>query len=1041
MRLRFTCQVCLCWFYAVSLFSQTTENYFLSQPSLSPDGQTVVFSFEGDIWKMNIADGKASRLTGMQGYENNAKISPDGKWIAFTGRQSGNSDAYIIPVNGGDVKQLTYFSGNDEVASWSWDSKTLYFTSSRLSRLSTYKVSIDGGTAVPVFPCYFFLNDHNVCEHPVTGELFFNDTWESANQVSRKGYRGPYNPDIQSYNPKTKAYKRYTDWQGKDFGATIDQQGHVFFLSDEANGQYNLCALQEGRKVSLTNFPTSIKNANVSANGSRVVFEKDYQLWLYDVAGKKAEKLRVSLYRNNVLQKEKDFDVKGKITDFDVAPDGKKMAFISRGELFVSDMEGKFTQRIDHKSSERISEVKWLGDNKTLLFFQTDGGYENLFSIGADTKAPLKQLTHDKKNNRLLSLNNKRTKGVYLSGRDEVRMVDLKTFESSVIARDEIWGFQNSDPNFSPDDKYVAYTAYRNFEQDIFVYHIPTNKTINLTNSGVSEFNPQWSPDGRYLYFNASQLKPAYPMGAQEPHLYRIPLQKFDSLYVSDKYADLFQTDTQKKKDKTVPVTTIDINRIMDRIEPVGPASNSQYLVSVLQKDDKTTAIYQSDHEGKMGLYKTETKPFEDPKTEKITGAEGDGPTGLIQAGDKIYVLVKGMINKLTLSDNANKIEPVNISYTFRRNLAGEFAQIFEEAWAQIDENYYDEHFHGVDWEKTKNDYRRFLPYLNNRNDLRILMTDMVGELNSSHTGFNSTGDEENVGLKNATMETGILYEDTDPYKVKNVLYGTAADKINVNIKAGDELVKVNGVDVDPKMDRYYYFTHPSLDKELTLTFKRGANTFDARLHPQASIVNNLYDEWIDANRQRVNDKSANRIAYAAMKDMGKGELEKFIITMTRELGAKDGLILDLRYNTGGNVHDAVLQFLSQRSYLKWKYREGALTPQPNFAPSDKPIVLLVNEQSLSDAEMTAQGFKELKLGKIVGTETYRWIIFTTGASMADGSFIRLPAWGCYTLAGDDLEHTGVAPDIKVINTFEDKINGKDPQIDAAVNEILKIKK
>jgi len=159
---------------------------------------------------------------------------------------------------------------------------------------------------------------------------------------------------------------------------------------------------------------------------------------------------------------------------------------------------------------------------------------------------------------------------------------------------------------------------------------------------------------------------------------------------------------------------------------------------------------------------------------------------------------------------------------------------------------------------------------------------------------------------------------------------------------------------------------------------------------------------------------------------------------MTERLNNKDGLIFDLRYNTGGNVHDKVLQFLSQRSYLQWKYRQGELTKQPNFAPSDKPIVLLINEQSLSDAEMTSQGFKALKLGTIVGNETYHWIIFTSGVGLVDGSFMRLPSWGCYTLDGKDLEQNGVSPDILIINTFQDKLNGNDPQIDRAVEEIMK---
>jgi C-terminal processing protease CtpA/Prc len=208
-------------------------------------------------------------------------------------------------------------------------------------------------------------------------------------------------------------------------------------------------------------------------------------------------------------------------------------------------------------------------------------------------------------------------------------------------------------------------------------------------------------------------------------------------------------------------------------------------------------------------------------------------------------------------------------------------------------------------------------------------------------------------------------------------------------------------------------------------------------LHPQSFLGDDLYDAWIDDNRRRVTEKSKGRIAYTCMKNMGTQELEHFIVDMTQELNGKDGLILDLRYNTGGNVHDEVLKFLSQRSYLQWKYRGGQLTTQGNFTPADKPIVLLINEQSLSDAEMTSAGFKALKLGKIIGNETYHWIIFTSGAGLVDGSFVRLPSWGCYTLDGKDIEATGVTPDIKVINTFEDKINGRDPQVDTAVEEVL----
>lgn len=1029
---------------SLQLSAQQQTAYFLSTPCLTPDGQTVIFSFEGDLWTASVKDKQATRLTAMQGYETNPRVSPDGKWIAFTGRQYGNADVFVVPVNGGEVKQVTWHSGNDEVTSWSWDSKFIYFNSGRVGQVAGFKVSAEGGTPVRVFGNYFFQYDHNLVEHPTTGELFFNDTWESISQAQRKRYKGPFNPDIQSYNLKTKQYKKYTDWEGKDFAATIDKNGSIYFISDEANGEYNLYTIDNGKKKALTRFSSSVKLPMVNANGGKIVFEKDYQLWLYDVKSDKETKLDIAIIRNNILPQEKDFDVKGNISAFDVSPDGKKLAFVSRGEVFVSDIEGKFIKLINRGSAERAREIKWMSDNKTLLFNQTLEGYTNWYTIAADGTGTLKQLTTDKMNNRAITFNKKRDKAVYLSGRGEVRVMDLKTLQSKTVAKEEIWGFQYSDPGFSPNDEYVLFTAMRNFEQDIFIHNLKENKTINITNTGVTESDPFWSGDGKYIFFTSQRLKPSYPFGMANAKVYRMPLDKLDEPFRLDKFNELFKEEKKDTSKKATPAATsdtkpitIDLDRIMERLEQVSPSFGAQFIQYVYQKGEKTSVLYTSNHgEGRNALWKTVIEPFEQNKTEKIAGTDLSFNFGIVEVSDKLYVLLNGNINKLNL--DANKVDLINVGYTFRRNLSEEFSQMFEETWAQMEENYYDENFHGLNWKKTKEYYQRFIPYLNTRADLRVLLNDMLGELNSSHQGFNSFGTDETIALSNRTMETGILFEEGDPYKVKYVVKRSAAEKKSIEIRPGDVLVKVNDETVDKNRDRNYYFTKPSLDTELEMTFDRAGQMITVKIHPQATLFTNLYDEWIDNNQKRVDDKGKGRIAYGYMKNMGQFELDQFIIDMTQELNSKDALIFDLRYNTGGNVHDDVLKFLSQKAYLQWKYREGKLTPQSNFAPADKPIILLINEQSLSDAEMTAQGFKALKLGTIIGNGTYRWIIFTSGVGLVDGSSVRMPGWGCYSLDGKDLEMNGVQPDIQVINSFDDKLNGRDPQLDRAIEEILK---
>ncbi|MCP5102150.1 MAG: peptidase S41, partial [bacterium] len=216
--------------------------------------------------------------------------------------------------------------------------------------------------------------------------------------------------------------------------------------------------------------------------------------FIYDTAARETAKITINLFRNDLLEKERDFNVSGKITHFDISPDGKKIAFASRGELFVSDIKGKFIRQLETAPGERVMEVKWLKDNKTILFTRTVDGWFNLFKIRADKNEKETQLTADKLNNRHVVLNTDRTRAVYFSGTRYVKTMDLNTSKSKTIADEEIWGFYNSWPSFSPDDEYIMFNAYRNFETDIFLHRLKSGKTINLTDSGITETDPCWSP-------------------------------------------------------------------------------------------------------------------------------------------------------------------------------------------------------------------------------------------------------------------------------------------------------------------------------------------------------------------------------------------------------------------------------------------------------------------------------------------------------------------------------------------------------------------
>lgn len=402
----------------------------------------------------------------------------------------------------------------------------------------------------------------------------------------------------------------------------------------------------------------------------------------------------------------------------------------------------------------------------------------------------------------------------------------------------------------------------------------------------------------------------------------------------------------------------------------------------------------------------------------------------------KYYLVGAGKVQEINLGQN--KFSPIDVKHTFRRAMQPEFAQMFYETWANMEENFYNGDFHGVDWPAMRDRYAAFLPYVTNRADLRRMTNDLLGELNTSHSGFRSNGKEEKTKQSSQTLALGLTFANDDPYKIEVVLADGPADRKDTDLKSGDRIVAIDGERVAASQNRESYLTRPSIDGAVKLTVDRGGKEHDVWLHPRNYFSEraNRYDGWVDACQQRVDEKSDKKVAYVHMKNMGGGELNNFMNEMVSESYQRDALILDLRWNTGGNVHDAVLQFLSQRHYLNWQFRDGKPGPQPNFTPKTKPIILLINQKSLSDAEMTAAGFKELGLGTIVGTPTYRWIIFTSGKGLVDGSFYRLPSWGCYTLDGDNLEKTGVTPDIRIDNTSADRASGRDPQLDLSLIHI-----
>lgn len=1036
-------------------FAQADEsensNYFITYPQISPDGKTSYFVYDGDLWQYNLINQQSARLTNMDGRVSHVKLSPNGEKIAFSATQYGNSDVFLLDIKTGKIKQMSYHQAPNEVTGWSWDGENIYFSSTRYNMSASFVVNISGGTAKRVFHHYFNITNQ-LTGHP-DGGYIFTMGMEAAGQLSRKRYKGPNNPEIYYYHPEKGKVYNQTNWEGKDLYASVDQQGNIYYQSDEHNGFNNLYVIKGQSKTRLTSFDEDIQMPAVNSSGSHVVYIKNYQLYLYDVAQQKSQLLNPLLNTYQDLKKLQSFRVADDISYFDVSPDASKLAFVSRGILFVSDIGGISIKKAWH-SKERVFEVKWLADNERVIFSQTVNGYAQWFVLNVHQKdAQARQITSEPRTQQNISLNKKRTQAVYLSGRDELRIMNLSTFNSELIVKDEFWAFQTSTPHFSPNGQYVVYTGRRNFEEDLFAYDITTKKSINLTQTGVTETDPFWSPDGKYIYFTSDRTEQAYPYGLISPSIYRMAIDWYDKPYESDKLEEIFKEKQEeldpvdkakkrRKKDKevrqkeAVVLNKINPDGLRDRIDLASSGFGRQTDPFVTHLDKDQYLWYNSNEAGGKG--KWFLHKYENYRHKEYKEVHDAYVSHVIEVQDKIYFLSRNKIYSLV--PKTLKKDEIKLDFAFYKNLEEEFQQMFEETWAGIEENFYETNFHGIDWQAMKERYQALVPYVKNREELRVVLNDMLGELNSSHLGFRSIGREEMASLRYTTVETGIIYDEDNPWKIKDILRKSPAYLKESNLKVGDIILKVNDIEVNNNMNRDSVFSFPGMQKEIHLTVNRNGAQHISKLHPidYLSFRNLLYDEWIYENEQYVAEKTNNEIAYVYMKNMSGESLEKFLLDMVAKDQNSKGLIFDLRFNTGGNVHDKVLQFLAQRPYLEWQYRDGKRAPQSTFAPSGKPIVLLINEGSLSDAEMTAGGFKALNLGTIIGNGTYRWIIFTSGKGLVDGSMYRIPAWGTYTLDGDNLEHTGVTPHIYVDIDLADREEGRDPQLDRAIQEVLK---
>ena len=1003
---------------------------FASHPSLSPDGKQIYFSYDGDIYRVPASGGQATAVITMIGEQDYPIVSPNGRWLTFSSNIQGNNDVYVVPVDGGDAVQLTFHEAPDTPVSWSADSKYIHFETTRASaRKTTFKVAVEGGTPSIMFDGYFN-TVVNLVENPKTGEYLFNESMESISFPTRKRYVGDHNPNIKSWNPRSRKYSELTDYEGKDQWPMVDKSGNIYYVSDAFNKESNIVKYNKnGEPEQITRFEQSIQYPSIAFGGSAIVFLNEYQINILDTKSQKVSVPEISIASGNV-EVRRSF-TKQTPSAADVSPDGKKFALVIRGGLYISDTKCKFLQKIATPSDERVSEVLWGNDSKTIYYTRTNKGWTNIYKIAADGSSGESVVYLSQNNVKNLVKSHKGDKFAFIDGSRSLMLHDMANKVSMQLAEAEFWSFQGYSMSFSSDDSYLAFDGMHMFERDIFLYNFKDGSVKNFTHSASMESGAVFSPDGKDMYLLANPTSSSFPRGARSA-LYKLPLQKYSAPFKSEVVDNLFKDKKDApKKDSTIKIDYNGIHERMTRVERDG----SQSGLYVYSSKGKDYLLYRSFSSGPAGVYSLEISDPE-AKPKQVKNLNGGS---FFQSKDALYCLSGGTIYKVDAgSGSATKI---SVEKDVEVVLDDEFRQMFYEGWAVMEQNYYDVNFHGTDWHADRDYYASFLPYVRTRANLRTLMTDLLGELNSSHQGFTSSGAEEKLETRTRSYATGLVFEDSAPYKVSRIIADSPVDKVDIDIRKGDVLVAVDGQRIDQKVNREKYFSGAVAAEELRLTFKRGNKEFEVKVHPTTySAVKTLeYKEWETQRTEMVAQKTGGKVGYIHMRAMGDADLNNFLLKMHTEVFDKEALILDLRYNNGGNVHKEVIDFLRGQAHFEWSYRDFPKTTHPNVAPAGKPIVVLINEHSLSDAEVTSNGIKTLSIAKLVGTETYRWIIFTSSVRLLDGSSVRMPAWGCYNiLDGQDLEFSGVKPDVYIKNTFKDRLEGKDPQLEAAIKEIIK---
>jgi tricorn protease len=1049
-------------------YSQPDASW-LRYASISPDGKTIVFTYKGDLYKVSSSGGNATVLTLHEAHDFMPIWSHDSKTIAFATDRNGNFDVYTISVNGGEAKRVTYHSAAEYPYEFSADNQFIYFGASRMD-LSTnrmypsnslaelYKVSIHGGRVEQIIT-----TPAEDIRWSKKGDFFIYQDNKGRENIWRKHQTSAVARDIWMYNNSTKEHKKITQFKGENRNPVLTNNDQSFYYLSEESGSFNVYKMSVNGtdKKQISNFKNHPVRFLSKSNNDLLCYNYNGDLYTLK-EGESPNKLSVFISNDSKANNEKIIPVSGGIRDLALANNNKEVAYVFRGEVFVSSVEGNMNKRITNTIEQERS-VGFSADNKKLVYASERNNKWGIYLAEMQRKEdPYFHASTIIKETPLIVNNNENYLPLFSPDGKEIAFIEnrkaLKVYniESKqtrlILTGNELFsmGDHSHDFSWSPDGKWFLLNynipSIRNGEVGL-ISSDGKGKLINLTESGYADGGPKWVMGGKAMIWasNKDGLKSYAQSGSTQNDVYmmfftkqgwdKFKLSKDEAALLKDIEEEKSKADTSKKKEvKKDSLFVFDWDGLTDRRARLTIHSSS--LSDALVSKDGENLYYLSRFEKGFNIWNTHLRTKE---TKILAGLNSNSGGSMFWDKDSknIFVLADGRISKI--DPNSGKQTSVSIGGEMNIDVAAERAFMFEHVWRRTKTTFYTAGYHGADWDALKNNYEKFLPHIGNNFEFAEMLSELLGELNVSHSGasynnFNPNGD--------VTASLGVFYNQNykgNGVQIEEVIKDGPLDKAGFNIQSGAIIVAIDGEILSLQKDLPQYLNRKS-GKNVLLQFVENGSTREIVIKAISLGEENqlLYKRWVKRNQEEVEKLSNGQLGYVHIPGMNDGAYRNVYDDVMGKYGTRKALVVDTRFNGGGDLVSDLAAFLTGKAYME----NATDTYTESFEPTFrwlKPSIALANEANYSDGHCFTFMYQNLNIGKLVGMPTPGTCTYAGWEALPDNS-IRwgVPPLGVKSMDGKYLENAQSEPDIKIMNEYHTVNKGIDQQLETAISELLK---